>query len=128
MLIMLLAGLWAMGITRAGSADGLAPSAATPALINYQGLIEVDAQPYQGTSYFKFAIVDAATGMGQLTTGPTMARPVANRPAEPPPPVEEAAKKHDQSQADPHRKGRVPQCIGRGLPGSSPDKLDCSGE
>jgi hypothetical protein len=63
-LIMLLAALWVVGTAGAGAADGPALSAATPALINYQGIIEVDDQPYQGTGYFKFAIVDAATGDG----------------------------------------------------------------
>jgi hypothetical protein len=63
-LIMLLAGLWAVGTTGAGSADSLAPSAATPTSINYQGIVKVDDQPYQGAGYFKFAIVDAATGDG----------------------------------------------------------------
>jgi hypothetical protein len=63
-LIMLLAVLWVAGTAGAGSADSLAPSAATPTLISYQGIVEVDDQPYQGTGYFKFAIVDAATGDG----------------------------------------------------------------
>jgi hypothetical protein len=63
-LIMLLAALWVASTAGAGSADSLAPSAAAPTLISYQGIVEVDDQPYQGTGYFKFAIVDTATGDG----------------------------------------------------------------
>jgi hypothetical protein len=33
-------------------------------MISYQGYVEVSGSPYSGTGYYKFAIVDAATGNG----------------------------------------------------------------
>ena len=33
-----------------------------PALVNYQGTVQVDGKPYAGTGYFKFAIVGSSTG------------------------------------------------------------------
>jgi len=35
-----------------------------PTMISYQGLVQVDGSPYNGTGYFKFAIVDSTTGNG----------------------------------------------------------------
>ena len=33
-------------------------------MISYQGLVKVSGVPYNGTGYFKFAVVDAAGGGG----------------------------------------------------------------
>ncbi len=41
-----------------------APSAAPPTLISYQGFVKVSDNAYSGTGYFKFAVVDAASGDG----------------------------------------------------------------
>jgi hypothetical protein len=45
---------------------------APPTQISYQGLVKVSGVPYDGTGYFKFAIVNAATGDGTTywLTGP----------------------------------------------------------
>lgn len=42
----------------------LAPAASPPAMISYQGVVKVSGVPYNGAGYFKFAVVDAATGNG----------------------------------------------------------------
>jgi len=39
---------------------------ATPHVISYQGLVELDGGPYSGAGYFKFAIVDSPSGDGSL--------------------------------------------------------------
>ena len=39
----------------------MAMSASVPSIINYQGNVEVQDQPYSGVGYFKFAIVDDST-------------------------------------------------------------------
>lgn len=42
----------------------LAPAAAPPTLISYQGFVKVGGNAYTGTGYFKFAVMDAASGNG----------------------------------------------------------------
>ncbi len=42
----------------------LAPAAPPPTLISYQGFVKVSGNAYTGAGYFKFAVVDAATGNG----------------------------------------------------------------
>lgn len=42
----------------------LAPAASPPTMISYQGYVEVAGSAHNGDGYFKFAIVDAATGKG----------------------------------------------------------------
>jgi hypothetical protein len=57
-LVALLAALWATG-----TAAPAEPESA-PAILNYQGLVEVEGEPFDGTGYFKFAMVNAAEGDG----------------------------------------------------------------
>lgn len=40
------------------------PAASPPTLISYQGFVKVSGNAYSGTGYFKFAVVDAASGNG----------------------------------------------------------------
>jgi hypothetical protein len=41
-----------------------APAAAPPTLVSYQGFVKVSGSPFTGTGYFKFAVMDAASGNG----------------------------------------------------------------
>jgi hypothetical protein len=41
-----------------------APAAPPPTLISYQGFVKVSGNAYSGTGYFKFAVIDAASGDG----------------------------------------------------------------
>jgi hypothetical protein len=60
----LLTTLWATGTAGAKSPGApLAPEAA-PTMLNYQGVVKIDGQPFNGTGYFKFAIMNAASGNG----------------------------------------------------------------
>ncbi len=40
------------------------PAASPPTLVSYQGYVEVSSVAYTGTGYFKFAVMDAASGNG----------------------------------------------------------------
>jgi hypothetical protein len=63
--VALLLALWATGSAGAKApAEPLAPESA-PTLLNYQGIVKVDGKPFNGpTGYFKFAIMNAASGNG----------------------------------------------------------------
>lgn len=52
----------AMGLTLVQAAPWKAPSAqgGAPTVVSYQGMVKVGDVPYDGTGYFKFAIVNAA--------------------------------------------------------------------
>ena len=43
-----------------------ANAADPPGMMNYQGIVKAGGMPYTGTGYFKFAIVDSATGNGTV--------------------------------------------------------------
>ena len=45
-----------------------APAAPPPTLVSYQGFVKVSGNAYGGTGYFKFAVVDVATGNGTTNT------------------------------------------------------------
>lgn len=64
LLVVLVITLWAVGTAAADPPRGTLQEESTPTMINYQGVIRVNDQLYDGTGYFKFAIVDAATGNG----------------------------------------------------------------
>jgi hypothetical protein len=64
LMVTLLAALWATGTAGARSPVGSPLQMSVPTVLNYQGVVKVAAEPYDGTGYFKFAIVDAATGNG----------------------------------------------------------------
>ncbi|HSN75595.1 MAG TPA: hypothetical protein VL334_11010, partial [Anaerolineae bacterium] len=57
-----------LGSTALAAPDALSrlfePASSPPAMISYQGLVQVSGAPYNGTGYFKFAVVDAASGDG----------------------------------------------------------------
>jgi hypothetical protein len=57
------------------------PAASPPTLISYQGFVKTSGDPYSGVGYFKFAIVDAASGDGALNywanDGAASGRPAA---------------------------------------------------
>ena len=55
-----------------GLVASTASAGAPPTLISYQGLVKVSGVPYDGAGYFKFWIVNAATGDGTSywQTGP----------------------------------------------------------
>jgi hypothetical protein len=59
-----------LGVTGVAGARALASSPepeSSPTMINFQGIIKVDGVPFTGpTGYFKFAIMDAATGNGTI--------------------------------------------------------------
>jgi hypothetical protein len=61
-MVALIVPLWAAGV--AGANPGLRPllEGVAPDVINYQGIVKVGDDPYEGTGYFKFAIVDVSTG------------------------------------------------------------------
>ena len=40
------------------------PAASPPTLVSYQGYVKVSSVAYTGTGYFKFAVMDAASGNG----------------------------------------------------------------
>jgi hypothetical protein len=60
----LLVGLWVTGTVGANSPPRALLPESVPTMLNYQGVVQVDGEAYDGTGYFKFAIVDAATGNG----------------------------------------------------------------
>ncbi|HSR31859.1 MAG TPA: hypothetical protein VLY63_14945 [Anaerolineae bacterium] len=61
----LLAVLWATGTVGANAPAAPVEAQSAPTVLNYQGIVKVDGEPYEGpTGYFRFAIVDAATGDG----------------------------------------------------------------
>jgi hypothetical protein len=64
LVVALLAALWAAGTANASPPPKPLLQGATPTMINYQGIVKIDDQPYDGTGYFKFAIVNAASGNG----------------------------------------------------------------
>ena len=61
---LLLMVLWSAGTAGANSPYNPSVMESVPALLNYQGVVEVSDLPYDGTGYFKFAIVDTANGDG----------------------------------------------------------------
>jgi hypothetical protein len=64
-LLILMALLTALWTTGAAGANAPAALASTPTVLNYQGIVLVEDEPFDGpTGYFKFAIVDAASGDG----------------------------------------------------------------
>jgi hypothetical protein len=65
----LLAALWLAGASRADSPAGAASAGAAlagsaPTMLSYQGVVKVNGGAYEGTGYFKFAVVGAAGGNG----------------------------------------------------------------
>jgi hypothetical protein len=56
-------GQAAGGVTASAPLDPAA-AAPPPPIVNYQGQIKLDGKAFDGTGYFKFAIVDSATGNG----------------------------------------------------------------
>ncbi len=59
--------LGATGVAGAASPASFLEPASAPTLINYQGIVMVDDEPFAGpTGYFKLAIVDAASGNGTI--------------------------------------------------------------
>jgi hypothetical protein len=64
LVVALVVALWAAGAV--GATPPTAPSLqdGVPTTINYQGTVQVEGIPYDGTGYFKFAIVGAASGDG----------------------------------------------------------------
>lgn len=69
-LVAMLAGLvlLATAVAAVGASSPLrsllAPVASPPTLVSYQGYVEVSSLAYTGTGYFKFAVMDAASGNG----------------------------------------------------------------
>lgn len=66
--LMFLAGFWLA--TRVNVTSG-APLRAVlagppPAVVSYQGIVDVAGEPFSGTGYFKFALVDSGSGDGTL--------------------------------------------------------------
>jgi hypothetical protein len=78
----LLVVLWAAGTAQATPPPRPLAQGSVPTMINYQGIVQVDGSPYNGTGYFKFAIVDAATGNGTTNywanDGTTSGEPVVS--------------------------------------------------
>jgi hypothetical protein len=65
LVVALLAALWVTGTAAANVPSAPAEPASAPTVLNYQGIVKVDGQPYGGpTGHFKFAMVNAATGNG----------------------------------------------------------------
>jgi len=64
--VAVVAALGAVGAAGATTPAGnWAPSPEdVPTMVNYQGVVNVGGTAYEGTGYFKFAIVDAASGNG----------------------------------------------------------------
>ncbi len=60
----LLLALWAAGTAGADRRPSPLRQGSTPQMVNYQGIVKVNNNPYDGTGYFKFAIADASTGDG----------------------------------------------------------------
>ena len=56
----LLAAVGLVAVSRAAPGRDPVPQAGSPPVVSYQGHVQVDGSPYDGTGYFKFAIVDAA--------------------------------------------------------------------
>ncbi len=57
--------VWAATVSASSPLRGLfAPAASPPALVSYQGFVKVSSSPYTGTGYFKFAVMNAASGDG----------------------------------------------------------------
>ena len=64
-LVILAALLTALWTTGAAGANLPAAPESAPTVLNYQGIVLVDGEPFAGpTGYFKFAVVDATTGDG----------------------------------------------------------------
>ena len=58
-LLLWVAGMAGAGpLARADLPDAPAMPAAVPSVVSYQGQVTVEGTPYDGTGYFKFAIVD----------------------------------------------------------------------
>jgi hypothetical protein len=64
LVLALVLALWAAGSVAATPPANPHAQGDVPAMINYQGTVHVDGQPYDGAGYFKFAIVNAASGNG----------------------------------------------------------------
>jgi hypothetical protein len=63
-LTVVLIALWAVGSATADPPRSTLSVESTPTMINYQGIIKVNNQVFNGSGYFKFAIMDAASGDG----------------------------------------------------------------
>lgn len=66
-LLVILTGLAAWGLVDSAGASGVLSSlfaGPPPTMISYQGMVQVDGSPYNGTGYFKFAVVSSASGNG----------------------------------------------------------------
>ena len=82
LMVALMAALWATGTAGANAPAAPAEPQSAPTVLNYQGIVQVDGEPFAGpTGYFKFAIVDAANGNGTTNywanDGRTSGEPVA---------------------------------------------------
>lgn len=63
--LLLLALMAGTALGAPGALTGVfAPAAPPPTLISYQGFVKVSGNAYSGTGYFKFAVIDAASGDG----------------------------------------------------------------
>lgn len=49
-----------VGLARAGSSTEPDLQSGAPTVVSYQGNVAVDNSPYEGTGYFRFAVVNAA--------------------------------------------------------------------
>jgi hypothetical protein len=66
-LLVILTELAAWGLVDGAGASGVLSSlfaGPPPTLISYQGIVQVAGSPYNGTGYFKFAVVGSASGDG----------------------------------------------------------------
>jgi hypothetical protein len=73
--VALLLALWTSGSAGANTRGAPAAPESPPAVLNYQGVVKVDGELFDGTGHFKFAIAATAPP----TTGPTTAPPAASR-------------------------------------------------
>jgi hypothetical protein len=61
---LMLAAFWMANTASASSPMQRLFAGPPPTMVNYQGTVHVDGSPFTGPGYFKFAIVDSATGDG----------------------------------------------------------------
>lgn len=59
MIVLVLAGLWVVGGAASDPRAGSESEVVAPMQVSYQGQVSVEGEPYDGSGYFKFAIVDA---------------------------------------------------------------------
>ncbi|MEJ2709181.1 MAG: hypothetical protein P8074_16335 [Anaerolineales bacterium] len=62
--VILLMALWNIGAVDADAPNSPLEPEVAPTILNYQGVVRMDGKLYNGTGYFKFAIVGAASGDG----------------------------------------------------------------